>query len=352
MHIQENIPLSEHSTMRLGGPARYLADIKNRSEIAEALEWANQHQLKTMMIGGGSNIIWGDKGFDGLVLVNKIEGFELQELDANTTYAIVGSGENWDYVVERTVNQGLAGLELLSKIPGTAGAAPIQNIGAYGAQVSDTLVTIEAYDKQAGQFVTLPASECGFGYRTSRFKTNDRGRFFITGLTLRLGRQVAQPPYYKDIQSYIAENNISEVTLPALREIVTHIRERKLPDPSVVPNTGSYFQNPVITRSQFDGLAMAHPEITQTPPGWKQPPRWFLDDGDVKVAAGWLVEQAGFSAYEDPELGMATWPYQNLVLVNKNASKTADLLQFKQKIVDAVKQKFDITLIQEPELVN
>jgi UDP-N-acetylmuramate dehydrogenase len=352
MNILEQVPLSGHSTMRLGGPARYLADVTSHNDITEAVAWATDKQVPVMMIGSGSNIIWGDEGFAGLVLVNKLVGFEVQDLDTDSAYLTVGGGENWDSVVQRAVEHGLSGIELLSRIPGTAGAAPVQNIGAYGAQLSNVLVTLEAYDLQAKQFVTLMASDCAFGYRTSRFKTTDKGKFFITAITMRLERKVAQPPYYRDIQAYIEKNKVTDITLPRLREIVAHIREKKLPDPSVIPNTGSFFQNPIITKEQFQEIATAHPEIEQAPLGWSQPPRWFLDDGQVKLAAGWLVEQAGFKAFEDKETGMATWPYQNLVLTNKGAHSTADLLKFKQKIVDAVQQKFGITLVQEPEFIG
>jgi UDP-N-acetylmuramate dehydrogenase len=352
MNIQENVSLSGHSTMRLGGPARYLADITDRFQIAEALAWAEERQLPVMMIGGGSNIIWSDQGFSGLVLVNKIPGFETQVFDDQTTFVTVGGGEAWDSVVARTVDMGLSGIELLSKIPGTAGAGPVQNIGAYGSQLSDTLVTLEAFDTQTKQLVTLRASDCAFGYRTSRFKTTDRGRFFITSITLRLGPGMAQPPYYKDIQAYIDNNQPIDLTLPKLRDIVGEIRQIKLPDPSTVANTGSFFQNPIISRDTFDRLVAQHPEIEQTPPGWSQPPRWLLDNGQVKIGAGWLVEQVGFKGLHDPETGMATWDKQALVLVNEHARSTADLLRFKQKIVDAVQAKFGLTLVQEPELVS
>jgi UDP-N-acetylmuramate dehydrogenase len=351
MNVQENVLLSEHSTMRLGGPARYLADITDRFQIAEAVAWAQERSLPIMMIGSGSNIIWGDEGYGGLILVNKIPGFETQAFDEQTTFVTIGGGENWDSAVERTVGLGLSGIELLSKIPGSGGAGPVQNIGAYGCQLSDTLTTLEAFDTQTKQLATLRASDCAFGYRTSRFKTTDRGRFFITAITLRLGTGMAQPPYYRDIQAYIDKHHITDITLPKLREIVTEIRKVKLPDPSVVANTGSFFQNPIISREDFDRLVQQHPEIEQAPAGWSQPPRWFLDDGQVKIAAGWLVEQAGFKGVHDSETGMATWDKQALVLVNEHAQKTADLLQFKQKIVDAVQTKFGLTLVQEPELI-
>lgn len=348
---KRNVPLNTLSAMRLGGDAAYLSEVTDRAQIPELVNWATAQNLPIVVVGEGSNIVWKDEGFAGLVLVNRIPGFEIQTIDEKTSYLIVGAGEHWDNVVERAVQAGLAGIELLSKIPGTAGAGPIQNIGAYGSQLSDTLLTLTAYDLTEKKLVNLSAQECSFGYRTSRFKTADKGRYIITEITLQLHQYAAQPPYYRDIQAYLDKNNISEVTLPLLREIVTEIRKNKLPDPSVVANNGSFFQNPIISRAEFDELAFAHPEINMAPGGWSQPPRWEMDDGRVKLSAGWLMDQCGFKDMHDPETGMATWPTQTLVLVNEHAKNTADLLAFKQKIVSAVQQKFGIELVQEPELL-
>src|SRR5688572_16010168 len=195
MQILQNVPLSKHSTMRLGGQAAYLCEITSRQEVEQALAWAAEHNVPTMMIGSGSNIIWKDAGFPGLVIVNKIIHFEVQQEDDVNYYVTVGAGENWDSVVARTVEQGLTGIEALSLIPGTAGATPIQNVGAYGQEISQTLATIEAFDTQAKQFVTLLGLDCSFGYRTSRFKTTDRGRFFITALTFHLLKGTMMPPF-------------------------------------------------------------------------------------------------------------------------------------------------------------
>jgi UDP-N-acetylmuramate dehydrogenase len=305
------------------------------------------------MIGSGSNIVWGDAGFQGLVMVNRIPGFEIQELDPEASFIHAGSGEVWDSVVERTVAKGLSGIEMLSRIPGTVGAAPMQNIGAYGQQLSDVLVTLEVYDAQAKQFLNMHGSDCAFGYRTSRFKTTDKGRFFITGITMRLNRGgMAKPPYYRDVQAYIDNNHVTDITLQKLREIVSEIRAKKLPDPSTIPSNGSFFQNPIIEREQFDRLVADHPEIEQNPPGWSQPPRWFQDDGRVKLSAGWLLDNCGFKDYHDADTGMATWKFQSLVIVNEHAKNTKDLLQFKAILVGAVQQKFGITLVQEPELID
>lgn len=341
MNIQQNVPLSQHSTMRLGGTAAHLTEIHNREEITQAVNWANEHGLKLMMIGDGSNIIWQDKGFDGLILVNKIKGFDQQISNDGEAYLTIGGGENWDSVVERAVKAGLSGIESLSLIPGTAGATPVQNVGAYGQDISQTLVNLEAYDILQDRFVSIDAEECEFGYRTSRFKKSDRGRFLITSITLHLHRDNPKPPFYRALQNYLDENQIANPSTQQVRNAVIKIRQSKLPDPAKVANNGSFFANPIISQQQFSGLQADYPEI----------PNWPTADGKIKIPAAWLVEHAGFKNFQDPETGMATWPKQPLVLVNQSAKSTANLLKFKQKITNKIKQKFGITLEQEPELL-
>ncbi len=327
--------------MGLGGAAAYLVEVTGRMEVLEALSWAGSKQLPAVMIGGGSNIIWGDEGYAGLVIVNKILKYEVFEEDETNVYLTLGSGEPWDSVVARSVEAGLTGIEALSLVPGTAGATPIQNVGAYGQEISETLTTIEAFDTQAGDFVTLAGSDCGFAYRTSRFKTTDKGRFFITGLSLHLTKGSPLPPFYGAVQTYFETNNITDYTPARLREAVVYIRSNKLPDPAVVRNTGSFFGNPLITDSQLFELKERFEDI----------PNWPQEDGRIKVSAAWLIDQAGFKDYHDAATGMATWPKQSLVLINENAGSTRDLLSFKKTIVDAVQQQFAITLEQEPELI-
>jgi UDP-N-acetylmuramate dehydrogenase len=341
MNISDNISLAEFSTMRLGGNAAHLVEIRTRQDVAEGLAWARQNLVPAIMIGGGSNIVWKDEGFPGLVMVNRIMGYEVQEIDESSIYITLGSGEPWDAVVERTVLAGYTGIEALSLIPGSAGATPVQNVSAYGQEISQTLTTVEAYDTQTSQFVTIPASDCGFAYRTSRFKTTDRGRFFITGLTLSLAKGNPMPPFYGSVQAYFDEHNITDYTPNNLREAVIAIRSAKLPDPAVVHNTGSFFTNPIIPKNKF--LTMNIDDATT--------PHWPVGNDAVKLSAAWLIDQAGFKDYHDPETGMATWPRQSLVLINEHAQSTAALLTFKQKIVDAVQAKFGITLEQEPELL-
>ncbi len=341
MFILENVPLATYSTMRLGGKAAFLTDVTTRQDITEAVAWATERGLPIIIIGDGSNVIWDDDGYPGLVLVNKLSGIETSGEYDTGTYLTAASGENWDKFVAKTVEMGLTGIEFLSLIPGTVGATPVQNVGAYGAEVSNIITTIESYDMTEQKFVTLPGSECDFGYRTSRFKTTDHGRFLITAVTFFLQQGNPQPPFYTALQHYLTENNITDITPRTVREAVIAIRSSKLPDPAIVANNGSFFANPIVESADFTQILADHPDI----------PHWTTDDGKVKIAAAWLVEQAGFKDYHDAETGMATWPKQSLVLVNESATATSQLKAFKKKIVDAVKGKFDITLIQEPELI-
>ena len=342
MNPQQNVSLAGYSTMGLGGQAAYLIEIHDRAEVPQAVAWAKERQLPLLMIGGGSNIVWRDESFPGLVLVNKISRFESFEEDATNVYLTVGAGENWDSVVERSVAAGLTGIEALSLIPGSAGATPVQNVGAYGQDISQTLVSIEAFDTQTDALITIPASDCAFGYRTSRFKTTDRHRFLITAITLHLTRGNPQPPFYRAVQSYFDEHDIHTYTPATLREAVLAIRNAKLPDPEVVHNTGSFFANPIIDESALAQLRDSYPTI----------PSWETDTpGKVKIPAAWLLDQAGLKGIHDQQTGMATWPTQPLVLVNEAAKSTADLLAFKAKIIELVQKKFGITLEQEPELL-
>ncbi len=341
MPMQKSIPLSQHSTMQLGGNAAFATEIHNRLELTEALNWAEENQLPVIMIGEGSNIIWKDEGFNGLLLINKVSGFEVFDEDQENCYVTIGAGENWDSIVERTVQAQVSGIEAMSLIPGSAGATPVQNVGAYGQEISQTLVSIEAYDMSTKAFVTIPNQDCGFGYRTSRFKTTDKGRFLLMGLTLHLMHSQMEPPFYPSLQGYFDNHGTTDFSPNSVRNAVIAIRSNRLPDPAKVANCGSFFANPIIDRIQLSDLIDSYPGVVY----------WTQDDESIKLSAGWLVENAGFKDYHSPETGMATWPNQAMVLINEHAKSTADLLTFRQQITNAVQQKFGIQLQQEPELL-
>lgn len=327
--------------MRLGGVAAFMAEVENPVDIQEAWNWAGSQQLPVIMVGRGSNIIWRDEGFNGLLLVNKLMGRQVLAEDGHSATMKIAAGENWDKTVDWTVDKKLSGIEYMSLIPGTVGAAPVQNVGAYGGELSHTLLELEAFDTKFNAFIKLQNHECNFSYRSSRFKTTDRGRFFITSVTLTLRKTPPAPPFYESLQAYLDQHGIDKFTPKTIREAVIDIRRNKLPDPEKVSNNGSFFTNPVVDSAKYAQLQASYPDIKG----------WSAGEGRMKIAAGWLVEKAGLKGVRDERTGMATWPNQALVLVNERARSTADLLAFKQMIVDKIQQMFGITLEQEPELL-
>ena len=341
LKIDEHVSLANYSTMRLGGEAAYVTEIHSRDDLREAFQWATERQLPMLMIGGGSNILWRDEGFPGLIMVNRILGYE-DYVSLDSHFITVGAGEIWDTVVGRSAAAGLTGIEALSLIPGTAGATPVQNVGAYGQEIAQVLTSIEVFDRTTGQLTTVPTEACGFAYRRSLFQTEYRERFFITAITLHLTAGNPLPPFYSAVEKYLAEHPATgPVTPRVIRDAVIAIRTAKLPDPAVVANNGSFFANPIIDGRTFMELVGTYPTM----------PNWPSEDGRVKVPAAWLIEQVGYKDAHDAKTGMATWPAQPLVLVNEHARSTADALQFRDSIIAAVQTKFGITLTQEPELL-
>jgi len=341
MNIAENVSLAEHSTMRLGGNARYLTIVESETELQQALGWARPYNLPVIMIGRGSNIVWRDEGFNGLVIVNKIMGRKVLKEENKGAIIKFGAGENWDECVKWTVGKKLSGIEYMSLVPGTVGAAPVQNVGAYGGEISDTLLELEAWDTRLNSIVKLQNHDCNFSYRSSRFKTVDKHRFYITSVTLSLTTRDPMPPFYESLQAYFDEKGTTEFSAKTIREAVIAIRQSKLPDPEKISNNGSFFTNPVVEVARYEILRQKYPEIKA----------WPSKEGRMKISAGWLVEQAGFKDFHDAQTGMATWPTQCLVLVNEHARSTRDLLEFRQKIIFKVDELFGIVLEQEPELL-
>ncbi len=340
MTPQQNVSLANYSTMRLGGTAAYACEVHSRQELSEAVSWAEERHLPMIMIGGGSNIFWRDEGFQGLLIINKIMRYEDFAEDETNHYVTIGAGENWDSVVERSVAAGLSGIECLSLIPGSAGATPVQNVGAYGQEIADTLVSVEVFDRETHSFINIPNADCGFAYRSSRFKTVDKERFFITAITLHLFALAPEPPFYGALDTYLSEHAITDHSASVLRAAVIDIRSHKLPDPSRIANNGSFFANPVVDSMLFTDLQDQYDNI----------PHWEVENG-IKLSAAWLIEQAGFKGIHDAATGMMTWPSQPLVFVNERAATTQNLLSFRDKVLAAVQEKFGVSLQQEPELL-
>ena len=336
MDIHTNIPLKNYTTMRLGGNARFMTDVRTPNEVASVCQNAKKQNLPIFILGGGSNIIVNDAGFSGIVIRNRIPGFEVIADDSTSTTIKMGAGEIWDEVVKRAVDMNLSGIEAMSAIPGTAGAAPVQNVGAYGQEVADTLMSLDAYDIQEERFVALQNADCGFSYRHSIFRGEAAGRYVILSITLKLYKAVPQPPFYKAVQDYFDTHGITIFTPQAIRDAVIDIRANKLPDPKETPNTGSFFKNAIVEDWQLNDLRKEYPDI----------PTYDMPDGRFKVPTGWLIEQTGLKG--KVLHGMKVHDKNALVLINESAKNYADLAAAREEIIGAVRDKFHIMIEQEP----
>jgi UDP-N-acetylmuramate dehydrogenase len=336
MDIHTDIPLKNYTTMRLGGNARFMTDVHTPDEVAEVCRNAQAQNLPIFILGGGSNVVARDEGFDGIIIHNKIPGFEMLADEPGHVTVKIGAGENWDSVVKRTVDMNLSGIEAMSAIPGTAGAAPVQNVGAYGQEIADTLLSLEAYDIAKDQFVTLQSSDCGFSYRNSIFRSSETGRYVITSITLQLYKAAPQPPFYAAVQKYFDEHDITMYTPQTIRDAVIDIRKNKLPDPALTPNTGSFFKNAIIDEWQLNELRQKYPDI----------PTYDMSDKRYKIPTGWLIEQTGLKG--KTLHGIRVHDKNALVLINESATNYADLAAARDEIMGAVRDQFRITIQQEP----
>lgn len=336
MDVHTNIPLKNYTTMKLGGNARFMTEVHTPADVQEVCRNATAQKLPIFILGGGSNVIVRDDGFNGIVVRNRIPGFEVVADEAGATTIKIGAGENWDETVKKTVDMNLSGIEAMSAIPGTAGAAPVQNVGAYGQEIADTLVSLEAYDIQEDRFVSLEASDCGFSYRNSIFRSTAAGRYVILSITIKLSKVAPQPPFYAAVQTYLDEHKITIYTPQIIRDAVTDIRKNKLPDPTVTPNTGSFFKNAIVEDWQLNDLKKEYPDI----------PTYDMPDGRFKVPTGWLIEQAGLKG--KTLHGMRVHDKNALVLINESAKNYADLAAARDEIIGAIRDKFRIMIEQEP----
>lgn len=336
MDIHTNIPLKNFTTMKLGGPARFMVDVRTTDELVTVYRNARSKNLPIFILGGGSNVIAKDEGFPGLVIRIRIPGFETINDDVSTTTIKVGAGESWDQTVKRTVDMRLSGMEALSMIPGTVGGAPVQNIGAYGQEVSETITSLEAYDSKTDTMVTLTNEQCKFSYRNSIFRSTETGRYIITSVTFKLYKSAPQPPFYDALQAYFDQHGITMFTQQIIRDAVIAIRSEKLPDPSTTPNTGSFFKNAIIEDWQLAELTTKYPDIKT----------YEMGDGRIKVPTGWLIEKVGLKG----QLlhGIRVHDKNALVLINESASGYADLAAARDEIIGKVRDTFRIQIEQEP----
>ena len=313
-----------------------MATADSASDVVSLYRNAQKENLPIFVLGGGSNVITHDEVFEGIVLLNKIKGFEIISETDETTDVKIGAGEVWDEVVEKAIGLGLQGIEAMSGIPGTAGAAPVQNVGAYGQEIADTLISLEAYDSKTDTIVTIPADECDFSYRNSIFRDKEKGRYCILNITLRLNKAEPKPPYYASLQKYIDDNDIREVNLSVIRVAVLNIRSEKLPDPAELSSAGSFFKNALVEKWKLEELQKEYSDI----------PNYAMSDGRYKIPTGWLIDKAGLRGYRSH--GMRVYEKNALVLVNDSATGYDDLAAIREEIVQIVFDKFGIKIEQEP----
>jgi UDP-N-acetylmuramate dehydrogenase len=334
MHPEHNVDLNPFNTLALPGMAAAYLKITGPTQLA-APELAGRNRF---VLGGGSNLVLtGD--FDGLLLHMTIPGKQLLKEDAEAFYIEAGAGENWNDFVQWTLQQGWPGLENLSLIPGTVGAAPIQNIGAYGLEVSECLHSLTAWDFVKQRFISIDRDECRFGYRDSIFKQEGwhlSGRMAITSVVFRLPRAWTPNIRYADVAQELAARNIATPMPQDVASAIIAVRQRKLPDPAIIPNAGSFFHNPVVEVAQANALTAEFPEL----------PRYPQPDGRVKLAAGWLIEQAGWKGKNLGPVGM--YEKQALVLVNRGGATGDDVKRTMAAVQSDVKAKFSVDLTPEP----
>lgn len=291
-----------------------------------------------LVVGGGSNIVI-TKNISGLVVVNRISGIEVQAIKNDHVSLNVGAGVVWDELVQYSVANHWWGIENLAAIPGSVGAGPIQNIGAYGVELNSVLQSIEAIDRETGRIVTLQAEDCGFGYRDSRFKTQWKDQFIILRVTLALSTRACPTLTYGELKECLQTGGVEQVTPRMIYDRVSVIRANKLPDPQQLPNVGSFFKNPIVSPKQWDQLRQSHGDM----------PHYLNQNGCIKLAAGWLIEQLGWKSR--PGNGVAVHTKQALVLINTHQANGQQILDFAHAIQSDVQAEFGIQLEIEPTIV-
>ena len=339
------------TTLGVGGPARYFAECLTGEALSAGVKWARSRGLPLFVLGGGSNIVVSDGGFPGLVVRIAIRGVETR-LDGHKVTLTAGAGEEWDSLVAMTVERGWAGFECLSGIPGRVGATPIQNVGAYGQETSETLASLEALDLETGKLVEMTAAECEFGYRASRFKTRDRNRFIITRVTYHLIADGKPAVRYRELQEYLADHSPSEPGLAQTRAAVIAIRRRKAmvvdPGDTDSRSVGSFFVNPVVTREEFGRIKeLAQALISED----EEMPAFPAPDDRVKLSAAWLIERAGFRrGYQLGNVGTST--KHALAIINRGGGTAREVMELKERIQNGVLETFGVTLSPEPIFVG
>ncbi|MFZ2205799.1 MAG: UDP-N-acetylmuramate dehydrogenase [Minisyncoccia bacterium] len=337
MEILRDYDLTSLNTFGISARARFFAEVASEEDFKELFSSTEFKENEKLILGGGSNVLF-TKDFDGIVILNKLKGIEIIEDGSESVLIKSMAGEKWHDLVIFTVERGLWGIENLSLIPGTAGASPIQNIGAYGSEFKDTLENIEAIDVKTGEKKIFTKEECEFGYRDSIFKNKLKGKYFIVSVTLKLSKVQKLNADYKALDSYLKENNIEIKSSKDVSDAVSKIRMSKLPDPKVLGNAGSFFKNVYVTKEKAQSLLDQYPDMPL-----------FKECELIKIPAGWLVEQCGWKGQKVGNVGVHD--KQALVLVNHGGARGSEVLDLADKIIESVYEKFELKLTPEVNLV-
>lgn len=338
MEILENQSLKKLNTFGIDASAKYFTEFSSIENIHEILSDARYFTLNKLILGGGSNLLFS-KNFDGIVLKNNLKGIELINEDANYYYVRSAAGEAWHSFVMYCIENNFAGLENLSLIPGNVGASPMQNIGAYGVELKDHFYELEAYHIADKTIHTFNNSDCKFGYRESVFKRELKNQYIIISVTFRLLKKPKLNTSYGAIEKELEAMNVKEINIQAISKAVCNIRRSKLPNPAEIGNAGSFFKNPEVERGKYEFIKISYPEIV----GYE------LENGNVKLAAGWLIEQCGWKGRTIGDAGVHK--LQALVLVNYGSAKGTEIFDLSQQILDSVKVKFGVELEREVNII-
>jgi UDP-N-acetylmuramate dehydrogenase len=343
MNPQQNISLRPYNTFGINAKAKYFATFESLSELEETLNYnPDSHRGQTtnskLILGGGSNILL-TKDFDGIVLKNEIKGIKVVKEDDDHIYIKSGAGENWHQFVLYCVNNNYAGVENLSLIPGNVGASPMQNIGAYGAEVKDVFYELEAYHEHDKVIQKFSLKDCEFGYRESVFKNKYKGQFIITNVTYRLNKKPSFNTSYGAVSQELERMGVDKLSIQAISQAVINIRTSKLPDPKELGNAGSFFKNPIISNLQYEELKKTFPNIVSFPSG----------PDHTKLAAGWLIEQCGWKGYRKDDAGC--YLKQALVLVNYGNASGEEIFDLSEEIIQSVKRTFGVVLEREVNII-
>lgn len=351
LQIEEGVALSEYTTLRLGGPARWFTRVRSVDDLHTALQWAGARSAEVFILGGGSNLLIADRGFDGLVVQIAIEGIITKPAADGQVLVTAGAGEPWDRFVDYCVSQNLAGVECLSGIPGLVGATPIQNVGAYGQDVSETIMAVEVLDRRDRTVGTLSGPQCHFGYRDSFFKTEEPGRYVVLGVTYALKEGGAPAVRYPELQRFVDEKGVQEPSLLDVRNAVLTIRKRKgmvldADDPDT-RSAGSFFMNPLLSAEELERFTE---RVAAVCPG-QEAPRFPAAGGKVKTSAAWLIERAGFSkGYRLGRAGISS--KHTLAVINTGGASATEVVTLVRKIQQTVRDCFGVELHPEPNFIG